>query len=181
VEPGVFRNLHTFMQDVTHRTGRIEVLSFAVTADIAGSEDFNTLAAPSQQAPGGSSIAVAEPLHTSSNGASTSGRAEPTAASQQPQHPRAHRGAAAAADAAAGSTGRVVYPKGPIAQLPEEFASRKERFAELDQLQPGWNVELRSRGETVDAVFFAPDGTLVGTFATARRSALAAHKAATAK
>jgi hypothetical protein len=75
----------------------------------------------------------------------------------------------------------VLYAKGSIGGLPEEFASRKERFAELDQLQAGWLVELRSRGDTVDAVFFAPDGALVGTFATARRQALAASKAAAAE
>lgn len=34
----------------------------------------------------------------------------------------------------------VVYARGPIAQLPEEHASRRERFAELDDLQPGWQV-----------------------------------------
>jgi hypothetical protein len=51
----------------------------------------------------------------------------------------------------------------------------------LDQLQPGWQVELRSRGDTVDAVFYAPDGTMVGTFAAARRQALAARKAAAAQ
>jgi hypothetical protein len=73
---------------------------------------------------------------------------------------------------------RVVYPRGPIAALPEEHASRKERFAELDTLQPGWTVELRSRGEgaTVDAVFFSPAGEQLGAFANARRQALQAHK-----
>jgi hypothetical protein len=76
--------------------------------------------------------------------------------------------------------GRVLYVKGSIAGLPDEFASRKERFAELEQLQAGWEVELRSRGDTVDAVFYAPDGTMVGTYATARRQALAASKAAAA-
>lgn len=44
--------------------------------------------------------------------------------------------------------------------MPEEHASRKERFAELDQLQPGWIVQLRSRGDagTVDAHFVSPGG-----------------------
>lgn len=92
----------------------------------------------------------------------------------------AHRAVGGAAADAAGGSGRVLYPKGSISGLPEEFASRKERFAELDQLQPGWHVELRSRGDTVDAVFYSPGGALVGTYATARRQALAAHKAAAA-
>ena len=54
----------------------------------------------------------------------------------------------------------VVYPRGPVGGLPEEHALRRERFAELDGLQPGWEVELRSRsaGGTVDAVFFSPEG-----------------------
>jgi hypothetical protein len=183
VEPGVFRNLHTFMQDTTNRTGRIEVLSFAVTAmDAGGSEDFNTL--PAAAAP------VAAAAADGAAAASTSGRHADAAAGgistpSRQQHPaRPHSGTAGAAEAGAGAGaggaaagGRVLYAKGPIAGLPEEFASRKERFAELDQLQAGWAVELRSRGDTVDAVFYAPDGTLVGTYATARRQALAAHKA----
>jgi hypothetical protein len=81
-------------------------------------------------------------------------------------------------DLAVSSSGRVLYHQGPIADLPEEFASRKERFAELDQLQPGWMVELQQRGDTVDAVFFSPEGARVGAYAAARRQALAAHKAA---
>ncbi len=60
------------------------------------------------------------------------------------------------------SSGHVVYPRGPVAQLPDEHASRRERFAELDELQPGWQVELRSRGEggAIDAVFYSPTGEL---------------------
>ena len=58
------------------------------------------------------------------------------------------------------STFTVVYPRGPVAGIPHEHASRRERFAELDELQPRWQVELRSRGAggTVDAVFFSPTG-----------------------
>ena len=39
----------------------------------------------------------------------------------------------------------MLYPRGLIADLPDgpEFAARKQRFAELDGLQPGWQVELR--------------------------------------
>lgn len=187
VEPGVFRNLHHFMQDTTNRTGRIEVLSFAVTKDAAGSEDFNTLTAAVSAVPAAApmpSSSVADGLRGTANGASVSGRSEAAGGISTPsrqQHPaRPHRGAAAAAAEVGAASGRVMYAKGPIAGLPEEFASRKERFAELDQLQAGWEVELRSRGDTVDAVFYAPDGTMVGTYATARRQALAANKAAAA-
>lgn len=41
-------------------------------------------------------------------------------------------------------------------------------------------VELRSKGDTVEAVFYAPDGACVGAYANARRLALAARKAAAA-
>ena len=58
--------------------------------------------------------------------------------------------------------GEVIYPRGRIAGLPEAHASRRDRFLELDELQPGWEVELRGRkgGTTVDAVFFSPSGSL---------------------
>ncbi|GLC46131.1 hypothetical protein PLESTB_001193300 [Pleodorina starrii] len=103
--------------------------------------------------------------------------------------------AAAAAAGAAGTGGRrgggeadgggagaagvqaVVYPRGPVRELPEEHSSRRERFAELDTLQPGWTVELRTKGDTVEAVFFHPSGERVGAFANARRMALQASKA----
>lgn len=75
---------------------------------------------------------------------------------------------------AAAAVYTVVYPRGPIAGLPEEHASRRARFEELDSLQAGWTVELRQRSEggVVDAVFFAPDGAEVGLFAAARRKAM---------
>ena len=59
--------------------------------------------------------------------------------------------------------------KGPIANIPDEHASRRERFAELDELQPGWVVKLSSKadGGTVDATFTSPGGALMPT-ATAR-------------
>ena len=76
----------------------------------------------------------------------------------------------------------MVYPRGPVASLPEEHASRKERFAELDRLQTGWTVELRCRGEgsTVEALFYSPEGQRVGAYAVARRMALQASKQASA-
>lgn len=60
--------------------------------------------------------------------------------------------------------GEVIYARGSISGLPEAHASRKERFTELDDLQPGWEVELRGRkgGTTVDAFFFSPTGRLTG-------------------
>jgi hypothetical protein len=182
VEPGVFRELHVFMQDTTQRQGRIEVLSFAVTAAeaAAAADDFNSLALEKEAAAAGDAATAA------ASSESVAAAAAPATSSSRTVHPRQHPRAAAAAaaavrggdSAAAGSWQRMLYPRGCIADLPEEFATRKERFAELDQLQQGWQVELSSRGETVDAVFFSPEGAKVGTFATARRQALAAHKAA---
>ena len=63
--------------------------------------------------------------------------------------------------------GKVIYARGTITGLPEAHASRKERFTELDDLQPGWEVELRGRkgGTTVDAFFFSPTGRLKYTIA----------------
>lgn len=42
-----------------------------------------------------------------------------------------------AAPSGGGSGGAVVYARGPVSGLPEEHASRRERFAELDTLQVG--------------------------------------------
>jgi hypothetical protein len=176
----VFRELHVFMQDTAQRQGRIEVLSFAVTAAeaAAAADDFNSLALEKAAAAAAADTSDATVSSDSAAAASNSS----SSSSSRPVQPRQHLRAAAAArgadNAAASSGQRVLYPRGSIADLPEEFATRKERFAELDHLQPGWQVELRSRGETVDAVFFSPEGAKVGTFATARRQALAAHKAA---
>ena len=65
--------------------------------------------------------------------------------------------------------GTITIYEGPIANIPDEHASRRERFAELDELQPGWVVKLSSKpdGGTVDATFTSPGGALMPT-ATAR-------------
>ncbi len=88
----------------------------------------------------------------------------------------APRPPATAASAPASSSGGEVLYRGSVGGLPDEHASRRERFAELDGLQPGWEVELKNKGSTVEAVFYAPNGEKVGAFANARRMALAAHK-----
>jgi len=82
-------------------------------------------------------------------------------------------------NSAAAHTGELLY-EGCIADVPDEHASRRQRFAELDDLQAGWTVVLRSRGDggTIDAQFVSPSGEPVGSFANARRAALAASKAA---
>ena len=100
-------------------------------------------------------------------------------AAPQPAAGTTGRGGAAGEGGGGGGAETVLY-RGSIEELPEAHASRKERFAELDTLQPGWEVELRSAkggGAAVEAVFFSPAGEQVGAFAAARRAALAAHKA----
>lgn len=79
---------------------------------------------------------------------------------------------------------QVVYERGDIASIPDQWENRRSMFEELDALQPGWTVELRARGSAatgaVDAVFFDPAGERVGAFASARRKALQSSKAAAA-
>ena len=74
---------------------------------------------------------------------------------------------------------QVVHARGPISDIPDRWSNRRDMFAEIDKLQRGWTVELRSRGSgsTVDACFFDPQGEPVGSFAVARRKALVASKA----
>ena len=185
VDPGAFRDLHAFMQSEARGEGRIEVLSFAVTAEGGeggGGGDYaaalaNAAAAAAAPPPpaGPSAGAAAEEsgsgggYYGSYGGAAAAAPARPAAAAPR----RAPLGGAGgAADDGAGASGRVVYARGPVAALPDAFASRRERFAELDDLQPGWLVELRERGDSVDAVFFSPDGARAGPFAAARRQAL---------
>lgn len=70
--------------------------------------------------------------------------------------------------------GEVIYPRGSISGLPEAHASRKERFAELEDLQQGWEVELRGRkgGTTVDAFFFSPTGVMSADVYTLDKASL---------
>jgi hypothetical protein len=72
----------------------------------------------------------------------------------------------------------MVYEQGAISNIPDKWENRREMFKEIDALQAGWTVELRQRigASTVDAVFFSPDGEIVGNFAAARRKALQASK-----
>jgi len=72
----------------------------------------------------------------------------------------------------------ILVQRCSISALPEEHASRRDRFADLDKYGEGWEVELRARegSSIVDAVFYSPSGELFRTFAEARRSAMAASK-----
>ena len=175
-DPGSYRAFHAFSRsDACLGAGRLEVLSLAV-ADSPGTLDGDD-SLPLPQVPPAETQAVrmeaADALAQELAQASVVGKLAGRAGGGS-------TGGAAAETAASGSGGSatvIVFPRAPIASLPEAHASRRERFAELDTLSPGWLVELRSRpGSTVvDAVFYAPDGTEFKSFADARRVALKAR------
>lgn len=177
VEPGIFRPVHSFIQTSSAGVGRLEVLALAATGEL----DADVAAASSgvaalHLAPGNSSLQQQQVPAAAAIPVSSSGFVA-AAAATVPAARGPRGGAGAVARAGAGSW-TVVYAQGSVGGLPEEHASRRERFAELDQLQPGWKVELRSReeGGTIDAVFFSPAGECVGAYANARRVALKASK-----
>lgn len=185
LDPGAYRAVHALVQGAGGG-GRVEVMALAATAGEADAQaEFESLTLTSAPT---TSSAAAQPVHQqSADGtilvsapspamASSSGFVAARPIGGPPAHRRAPQGATA--DDSSGFT--VLYSRGPLAGLPEEHASRRERFAELDTLQPGWTVELRARGEgsTVEAVFFSPTGQRVGAFAGARRMALQASKQA---
>jgi hypothetical protein len=163
------------MQDATARQGRIEVLSFAVTGEGAGADDF---AGPGPASAAASSMSISQARAADATDSEQQQRQQLGASTSVPTDAESLAAGVAVRRPAAvrASSGAVVYAKGSIAGLPDEFASRKERFAELDQLESGWEVELRRKGDAVDAVFFNPAGKQVGAFAMARRQALAASK-----
>lgn len=108
---------------------------------------------------------------------------EPEAAGPaEVQGTRGAGGVGRAAEHAAPVPRKILYPRGPVGGIPEEYAGRRERFLELDALESGWTVELRGKDNSsiMDAVFFSPHGQEVGPFANARRAALTAHKKAEA-
>jgi ribosome maturation protein SDO1 len=168
VEPGAYRPLHALAAGAGSG-GRVDVLALAVAADEPDAETSLPpalfITGPSAPPDGGLELA-ARP-----SGALASSGFAPAAAVASVPAPRA---------APTSGTAPVVCSRGPIAELPEEHASRRERFSELDALQPGWTVELRGRGDgaPVEAVFFSPAGERAGAFAAARRAALQASKAA---
>lgn len=190
VEPGLFRVMHAFIQSSGQGAGRLEVVSLAATRDESSqpSEVHMGLEAlslgPSTSAQfhaytQSATLQKGEDAAISSAVLVSSGYVAAAPAPAAAAHAStARRSMAARAAAHATSEEQVVY-RGSIAGLPDEHASRRERFAELDTLQPGWTVELRIRGEggTVDAVFFSPSGERVGSFVVARRLALQASKA----
>ncbi len=183
VEPGIFRSVHSFIQTSSGGAGWLEVLALAATAEAdadvaAAASGVESLSLAAQQRQQAAAPQGGPPQGYAAAAPAGSGTGFVAAAAATMPAARGPRGNGAAAARAAAAGGTVVYPRGPVEQLPEEHASRRERFAELDALQPGWTVELRSRGEggTIDAVFFSPAGECVGAFANARRAALKASK-----
>ncbi len=197
-DPSAYRACDAFVRDETGKTGRLEVVTVAVTeggvsvgAFESGGADattgtVTTSTKPAKPEPGAEpsetlaratrDLRLSDSGEPSSFEASTDGPARrlpsSTARVLRDATPRSERGVAAEAGAGV----EVLYARGKIADLPEAYASRRERFAPLDAVQAGWTVELRRRGgsSAVDAVFFDPDGVGYKAFADARREALRA-------
>eukprot|EP01023_Acetabularia_acetabulum_P059313 TRINITY_DN7129_c1_g1_i1.p1 TRINITY_DN7129_c1_g1~~TRINITY_DN7129_c1_g1_i1.p1 ORF type:complete len:405 (-),score=66.86 TRINITY_DN7129_c1_g1_i1:540-1682(-) len=76
----------------------------------------------------------------------------------------------------AASSGQIIYPRGPIAQISDEISNRKQMFLELDSIEEGWLVELIQNGDKIEAVFYSPTGEKAGAFVKARKQALTNRK-----
>lgn len=149
-------------------TGRLEVVSLAVVEEgdsRVEDEDIRLLADPSLSqsaaarsgaagttAPhfviGAADLAQQQPARDAAAG-DLSGRlagASLAAAAQQRSADAGADGPARGTDASSttasstASAAAVACTRRAVADVPEEFASRRERFLELDQLQPGWEV-----------------------------------------
>ena len=181
IDPGAFRKAHALVQS-GGQGGRVEVISLA-----ASGEDIDASTSIEQLSLNASSSTAVKPSDAQSEAETISRNHVSTSSSMR----SIGRSGFVAAHSVADTLGsertatfhpgrkeedayKVVYPRGSIAELTEEFASRRERFSELDKLESGWSVELRRRREDapVDAVFYSPTGEKVGAFALARRMAL---------
>lgn len=152
IDPGAYREVYSFVQDEGQH-GRLEVVSLSAFAETS---------VPEEEIEG---ISNDEPKIIEDM---------PRFEESQPEPPNV----AVPVQQRTPVEEKVVYEKGPIATIPDEYASRRDRFSEIDDLQPGWTVQLQTKGTSsvVDAVFYAPSGDLVGPFARARRMALAHSK-----
>jgi hypothetical protein len=168
--------------------GRVEVLAMSVVAEGLQVDEFSALPSPSTHAFTSSAAPLPEPAAANKGQAAANkdkvviARAPESVSTSDPRDGEAAASPSHNTTPLAGISVPVsdlVYC-GTIETIPEAHATRKERFAELDTLQPGWTVELRNKGSTIEAIFFAPNGEKVGAFANARRMALAFHKASTA-
>lgn len=148
IEPGKYRQLHKKIEEWSQGTGRLELLNLAVASE----GKTASIPAPSQS-PSTPPLEPDIPLDRDLKSPIESKKKSKEA-------------------------GNVVYPRGPISGLSEDFG-RKEMFLEIDRFQVGWEVELKEQGpgsEIINATFFAPSGESIGAFSKARRLALAASK-----
>lgn len=150
IDPGAYREVYGFVQDEGQH-GRLEVVSLSAFADTSVSEK-----------------------HVEDNSEPQMVKEGHVADQYKPEPPKV-----APVHLRAAVEEKVIYERGPVADIPDEYAGRRERFSEIDDLQPGWTVQLRTKGTSsvIDAVFFSPRGDMVGPFAQARRVALAYSKA----
>ena len=205
-DPSAYRACDAFVRDETGRTGRLEVVTVAVTEGGVSVDAFESGGSAAKatgargstdtaRGDGAATVRAAAPPEASSLGdrvraldldAPVAG-GEDTERAERMRVSRALRDAAPRSERGvaheAGPGVEVLYARGRIADLPDAYASRRNRFAPLDDAQAGWTVELRRRegSSAVDAVFFDPDGVGYKAFADARREALRAKKRAEEK
>ena len=194
-DPSAYRACDKFVRERTGGTGRLEVVTMAVmegkadqAADPAAAAASLAADAPRDRAtPAGSSdsgvaFATRELSRALAESSSEASSSEASGATRLTTRRVARDAAGEGGEAGAGAMGEgtyeILYARGKIAEMPEAFASRRDRFAPLDGIQAGWTVELRKRAgsSVVDAVFFDPDGVGYKAFADARREALRASK-----
>lgn len=171
IDPGAYRELNAFVADEGQR-GRLDVVSLAAFGeDKATSQDDGAVHGESDVGVISESV---QDLHLDASHTGPTLAPSPVA-TPAPLPAMASRPVVQRVKVEE----TVLYPRGPIAGMPDEYAARKERFAEIDGLQDGWTVQLQTKGgsaEVLDAIFFGPDGERVGSFAMARRRALSHSK-----
>ena len=193
-DPSAYRACDKFVRERTGGTGRLEVVTMAVmegkadqAADPAAAASLAADAPRDRATPAGSSdsgvaFATRELSRALAESSSEASSSEASGAARLTTRRVARDAAGEGEEAGAGAMGEgtyeILYARGKIAEMPEAFASRRDRFAPLDGIQAGWTVELRKRAgsSVVDAVFFDPDGVGYKAFADARREALRASK-----
>jgi len=188
IDPGAYRELNGFVADEGQR-GRLDVVSLAAFSreEVEQEEKDEDEEVKENTAAAGNVLGAAG-LVAATEGVSlrdATGPLSPStqvAASDDPapgDAPSASASAPRPVVVRAKVEETVLYPRGPISGMPDEYAARRERFAEIDELQQGWTVELQTKGgcdEVLSAIFFGPAGDKVGSFAMARRRALAHSK-----
>lgn len=171
IDPGAYRELNGFVADEGQR-GRLDVVSLAAFGREEQEEEIaNGAVEIGNEAHGAAGLlATTENIYL---------REAPEIPEALPSVPEMAPSVARPVVLRAKVEETVLYPRGPVSGMPDEYAARRERFSEIDELQEGWTVELQTKGgsaEVLQAAFFSPDGNNVGSFAMARRLALAHSK-----